>query len=100
MVDAEAPKSGEKPGSRLTRLLNGKYIKPLIFKEKSPDHFAPVKARFQGRLIHGFNAEMLADICEGMLARARGVKLTPRQSVIAAQCEILLRAFAKVGIAA
>lgn len=101
LVDVEVPRSGEKPGSRLTRLLNGKYLKPLIFKEKSPDHFSPVKIRFQGRLIHGFNAEMLADICEGMLqARAAKVNLTPRQTVIAAQCEILLRAFAKVGIAA
>jgi len=101
LVDVEVPKSGEKPGSRLTRLLNGKYLKPLIFKEKSPDHFLPVKIRFHGRTIHGFDAEMLADICEGMLeARASGVNLTPRQIVIATQCEILLRAFAKVGITA
>jgi hypothetical protein len=101
LVDAEVPRSGEKPGSRLTRLLNGRYLKPLIFKEKSPDHFSPVKIRFQGKTIHGFNAEMLADICEGILeARAKGVRLTPRQIVIAAQCEVLLRAFAKVGIAA
>lgn len=101
LVDVEVPRSGEKPGSRLTRLLNGKYLKPLIFKEKSPDHFSPIKIRFQGKLIHGFNAEMLADICEGMLAaRSSGVNLTPRQIVVATQCEILLRGFAKVGIAA
>jgi hypothetical protein len=101
LVDVEVPQSGEKPGSRLTRLLNGRYLKPLIFKDKSPDHFSPVKMRFSGRLIHGFNAEMLADICEGMLeARSRGVKLTARQELIVAQCEVLLRAFAKVGIAA
>lgn len=102
LVDEEVPLSGQKPGSRMTRLLNNKKLNPLIFKDKSPDHFLPIKARWQGRTINGYNAEMLADICEGML-EARKVfkgKLNPRQTIVADQCEILMRAFAKVGITA
>ena len=101
LVDEDVPEGGQKPGSRMTRLLNNKKLNPLIFKDKSPDHFLPKKVRFQGKVINGYNGDMLADICDGMLdARSKGVALTARQEVIAAQCEMLMRAFAKVGIAA
>lgn len=101
LVDENLPESGQKPGSRLTRLLNNKKLSPLIFKGKDQDHFSPKKVRFQGVLINGYNSEMLVDICEGMLeARANQLGLTARQEIIAAQCEVLVRAFAKVGIAA
>jgi len=101
LVDEELPKSGQKPGSRLTRLLSNRSIKPLIYKGKNQGHFDPKKRRYQGRLIAGFNAEMLVDICEGMLeARAQGVLKTARQSIIAAQCELIMRGLAKIGIVA
>lgn len=99
LVDEGVPQSGQKPGSRLTRLLANRNLKPLIYKEKSQDHFDPKKRRFQGSLISGFNAEMLVDICEGMLdARAQGLLKTPRQQTVAAQCELILRGLAKTGI--
>jgi hypothetical protein len=62
----------------------------------------PIKARWKGQSINGHNAEMLADICEGMLEARRSLtdSLSVRQRIIADQCEILLRAFAKVGITA
>lgn len=102
LVDPKVPESGQKPGSRMTRLLNNKKLNPLIFKDKTTDHFLPQKARFKGVIINGFNAEMLADICDGMLqARSKlKDKLTMRQSIVADQCELLMRAFAKVGITA
>jgi hypothetical protein len=101
LVDEDLPESGQKPGSRMTRLLNNKKLKPLFFKDKRQDHFLPVKCKFQGKIIHGYNGEMLADLCEGMLeARSQGILLSPRQQIIATQCEILLRAFARVGITA
>jgi hypothetical protein len=101
LVDEEVPLSGQKPGSRMTRLLNNKKLKPLIFKAKSPDHFLPIKARWKGKIINGYNAEMLADICDGMLAaRSEGLTLNARQAIVTAQCEVLMRAFAKVGITA
>lgn len=101
LVDQDLPESGQKPGSRLTRLLNNKKLKPLIYKDKSPDHFWPKKRRYQGRLIAGFNAEMLVDVCEGMLeARTKGALKTARQAIVAAQCEMILRGLAKTGIVA
>ena len=102
LVDPELPESGQKPGSRMTRLLNNKKLNPLIFKGKTQDHFLPIKARWKGQSINGHNAEMLADICEGMLEARRSLKggLSERQRIIADQCEMLLRAFAKVGITA
>ncbi|WP_051901499.1 P63C domain-containing protein [Methylotenera sp. L2L1] len=100
IVDEETPKS-QKPGSRLTRLLNNSKLNPMIYKDKSPDHFSPKKRRFKGKLISGFNAEMLVDICEGMLeARSAGLLKTARQSIIAAQCELIMRGLAKTGIVA
>lgn len=101
LVDEDLPQSGQKPGSRLTRLLSNKVLSPLIYKDKRQDHFDPKKRRYQGKIIAGFNAEMLIDICEGMLeARAQGVLKTARQSIIAAQCELIMRGLAKTGIVA
>ncbi len=99
LVD-DAP-STQKAGSRMTRLLNNKQIKPLIYKDKSMDHFMPKKRRFNGRNINGYNAEMLVDICEGVLdARKQGVIKTVRMAIVAEQCEIILRGLAKTGIVA
>lgn len=101
LVDEDLPQSGQKPGSRLTRLLGNKTLNPLIYKDKSQDHFDPKKRRYQGRIIAGFNAEMLVDICEGMLeARSKGALKTARQSIIAARCELIMRGLAKTGIVA
>lgn len=100
LIDEDIPKK-QKAGSRMTRLLNNKILNSLIYKDKSPDHFQPKKRRFQGKNIAGFNAEMLVDICEGMLdARNQGVLKTARQSIIAAQSELILRGLAKTGIVA
>jgi hypothetical protein len=101
LVDKELPQSGQKPGSRLTRLLSNKILNPLIYRDKSKDHFSPKKRRYQGRIIAGNNAEMLVDICEGMLeARKQGVLKTARQGIVAAQCELIMRGLAKTGIVA
>ena len=42
----------------------------------------------------------MADICDAILAARKAKVLTPKQEAIAAQCEILTRSFAKVGIIA
>lgn len=100
LIDEDVPRQ-QKAGSRMTRLLNNKAIKPLIYKDKSVDHFEPKKRKFRGNLISGFNAEMLIDICEGMLdARNQGLLKTARQSIVAAQAETILRGLAKTGIVA
>ncbi len=53
-----------------------------------------------GKVAVGYEATMLPEICDALLtARQKGV-LTPKQLEIAEQCEMLTRAFAKVGIIA
>lgn len=64
---------------------------------------SPIKFRFPGggRAAFGYEATILADLCEVVLAaREQGGVLHPQQAHIAAQCEALVRAFAKVGIVA
>lgn len=101
LVDEEAPASGQKPGSRMDRLLGQKSLKPLLYKGKSEDHFNPVKIKHNGKTINGFPAQTLADICEAMLdARDQGLCDSPRRQIIAKQCEVLIRGFARVGIIA
>lgn len=50
--------------------------------------------------INGYEATILADICDAFLDARKTIHLSPRQKIIADQCEILIRAFAKVGIIA
>ena len=47
-----------------------------------------------------FEATILADICDSVLAAREDGKLSGKQLIIAGQCEILLRGFARVGIIA
>ena len=63
----------------------------------------PIKflRRDAGRVTYGYPATILADICDAVLAaRAAGSLTTQSQQAIAAQCEILVRGFARVGIIA
>ncbi len=65
----------------MTRFLNNSSIKPLIYKDKSSDHFFPKKRRHLRKTINGYNAEMLVDICEGILdARKSGYIKTTFQT--------------------
>ena len=48
----------------------------------------------------GYEATILADICDAVLEARKQGKLTKRYERIAAQCEILVRGFARVGIIA
>lgn len=87
-------------GSRLARYLGQKTLEPFIYKEKEPGHFEPIICYKGESKINGYEATILADICESFLDARNHIKLSPRQNVIAEQCEILIRGFAKVGIVA
>jgi hypothetical protein len=89
-----------KSGTRLARYLGQKSLEPFIYKGKEVGHFEPIEC-YQGKSkINGFEATILADICDAFLEARKNIKLSKRQEVIANQCEILIRAFAKVGIIA
>jgi hypothetical protein len=89
-------------GDRLTKFIGGKRIKPYVTKEladmiKNPIHFTMSK----GGTAYGYEATVLADLCDAVLAaREAGILQPHQQAHIAKQCEILVRGFAKVGIIA
>jgi P63C domain len=71
------------------------YIKQeLIEKLKGIDFY------YGGRLLNGYHAEILPEICNVYLDARRAGILTGNQEPIAQACEILLTSFAKVGITA
>jgi hypothetical protein len=92
--------SDNKSGTRLARYLNQKSLEPFIYKGKEIGHFDPIICYRGEQKINGFEATVLADICDGFLEARKNIKLSPRQSIIADQCEILIRGFARVGIIA
>jgi hypothetical protein len=99
MVD-EAEDGKQNSGARLSRYLNQKTLKSFIYKDKEQGHFEPIICYKGDSKINGFEATVLADICDGFLEARKQIHLSPRQSIIADQCEILIRGFARVGIIA
>ncbi len=96
MVDDNKTASGH----RIQRYLNQKSLNPFIFKDKEPGHFEPLICYDGGTQINGYEAVVLIDICDGILEARKHIELSPRQAIIAEQCEILVRSFAKVGLIA
>ena len=99
MVD-EPEKGSQTPGTRLIRYLTQKSLKPYIYKDRQVDHFEPLICYKGESKINGYEATVLADICDAILEARKNIKLSSRQEKIATQCEILMRGFAKVGIIA
>lgn len=98
MVDNKEGK--QSAGTRLSRYLGQKSLKPFIFKDKTEDHFAPLICYDGNVKVNGYEATVLIDICDGILEARKHIQLSHRQNIIAEQCEILIRSFAKVGIIA
>lgn len=99
MVD-ETEDGKQTAGTRLNRYLNQKSLNPFIYKDKELDHFNPIICYKGTQKINGYEATILADICEAFLEARKSIELSVRQRIIADQCEILIRAFARVGITA
>lgn len=73
-------------------------LRSLSAMLKSPLEFQP---QHGGRTAFGYEATILADICETILsARRAGLVKSEYQSRIADRCETLMRGFARVGIIA
>lgn len=98
MVDVEDGK--QTAGTRLARYFNQKSLNPFFSKYLSSGHFETIICNDGGKKINGYKAEALADICDVFLQARKEIDLSARQAIIADQCEILMRAFARVGITA
>ena len=85
-------------GTKIGLILNNLTLKPFIFRNLDPAHFEPLECYHGVLKINGYEATVLVDICDGMLEARKHIELTDRQKIIADQCEVLVRSFAKVGI--
>jgi hypothetical protein len=87
-------------GTRLGRYLNQKTLETFIYQGKQQGHYDPLECYHGGQKINGYEATILADICDAFLEARNAIKLSPRQKIIADQCEILVRSFARIGLIA
>ncbi len=88
-------------GDRLARFVTGKILKTFIPDRLLEATVSPIKFRTpHGSLAYGYEASVLADICEAVLAARQAGVLQEQQLHIAERCEILVRGFARVGIIA
>ncbi|MCH9052385.1 MAG: P63C domain-containing protein [Proteobacteria bacterium] len=90
--------AGEQRMPRFVESLSEKGVatKDLTARIRQPIKFIPPGG---GRVVHGYEATILADICDAVLA-ARDIPgaLQPQQKHIAERCNILMRGFARIGI--
>src|SRR5271157_1546686 len=94
---------GQSHGSKLRKLLSSTNIKPHISNELAMALDQPlrfVRPGRGGKLAVGYEATILPDICDAILDARKQGNLTAPEHLVADQCEMLTRAFAKVGIIA
>lgn len=97
----DAPTKGAKKGGYiLPTFFDSKAFKDLKSNELEVAKFTPLICKRGNQTIHGYEATVLADICDIVLEARKTKTLTERQKTVADQCEVLIRGFAKVGIIA
>lgn len=88
-------------GDRLANFTVGQALQPYVSAELVRAVTDPIKFRTpRGAVAYGYEATVLADLCEAVLKAREDGKLQKQQEHIARQCEILVRGFARVGIIA
>jgi P63C domain len=97
MSPGTATKGG---GDRLANFANTKSIKPSVSAKLAEMITTPIRFKAHGSLAYGYEATILPEICDAVLAARQRGDLNRQQDHIAKQCEILVRAFARVGIIA
>lgn len=87
--------------SRLELFISGKLISPFVSNELSSRVSEPILFRTPANgKAYGYEAIILAELCEAILAAREAGALQKQQLHIAKQAEILVRGFARVGIVA
>jgi hypothetical protein len=88
-------------GDRLAKFTAQGRLKPYISKELLERTANPVRFRTpSGGMAYGYEATVLADLCEAVLAARSAGVLQKQQEHIARQAEMLVRGFARIGIIA
>lgn len=95
---------GQESGSKLKSFLKNKELIPFINKDLTKELANPIRFVRPGRggkVSVGYEATVLQKICDAVLQARKAGKLTnPKDLLVAEQCEMLTRVFAKVGIIA
>ena len=98
----EALGLGQSHGALLSRFVEQKAIIPYISNDLAMALSDPIRFIRPGRggkLAAGFEATILPDLCDAVLeARNQDNLTTDKQTAIAAQCEVIVRALSRVGI--
>lgn len=88
-------------GDRLAYFVSQKTLSPYVAKELVDVTAAPLVFRTtSGSLAYGYEATVLADICEAILEARTAGALSKQQEHIGVKAEVLIRAFARVGVVA
>jgi len=88
-------------GDRLAYFVAQKTLSPYVSSDLMAVTKEPLLFRTdKGALAYGYDATVLADICDAILAARSEDALSKQQKHIADKAEILVRAFARVGIVA
>lgn len=101
-ISRGSARTGKGGGARLASIISLEGIKSRSQKDltavlANPIHFIPPQG---GRVSFGYEATILADICDAVLDARAAKTLPPGKEYLAAQCEVLVRGFARVGIIA
>ena len=93
--------SYSKGGDRLAKFVTQDRLKGLVSNDLVDRTARPIRFKTpSASLAYGYEATILADLCEAILAARREGRLQKQQMHIADRAEILLRGFARVGIVA
>lgn len=100
-LDMSQGTAGRGGGDRLAKFVATKALNTFVSEDladviKSPIIFQTTN----GSRAYGYEATVLADLCDAVLEARKQGKLHYQQVHIAERCEALVRAFAKVGIIA
>ena len=89
-------------GNRLAKFASTQSVAPFLKPEVASQLRNPIRFRVPlgGAIAHGYEATVLADLCDAVLAARHAGALQRQQAHVAAQCEVLVRSFARVGIIA
>lgn len=93
--------SGTGGGDRLAKFVAQKTLTPFVSKHLKAVTASPIKFLTPaGSIAYGYEATVLADICDAVLSARSEGQISQQQEHIAERCEVLVRGFAKVGIIA
>ncbi len=93
--------SASSKGDRLSKFIATKSLKDFVSESLAKSIYNPIIFKTPtGNLAHGYEATVLADLCEAVLEAKENGSLNHQQEHIALRCQILIRGFARVGIIA